>query len=292
VITYRAEPVFEANNALGEGPVWDGQNKQLVWVNIDGRELWRYRPDAGKADRTAFDRKIGAAVPARDGSWILAMEDGFYRLIPATGETELIAHTDEPNPANRLNDGKVDRSGRFWAGTISAKWEKDGSLYLLEEGGRLTRKLTGVVCSNGIAWNEDDSVMYYIDTGERAVFAFDYRAGDGTIANRRVLIDFAGEEDSPDGMTIDAEGMLWIAHWGGWQVTHWDPRTGRKLASVSVPAKNVTSCAFGGENLDELYITSARNGNDERELAEQPLAGALFRVKTDTRGLPVNLAAI
>jgi sugar lactone lactonase YvrE len=292
VKTYRAEPVFEASNALGEGPVWDGENRQVVWVDIDGKELWRYRPETGMADRTAFDKKIGAAVPARDGSWVLAMQDGFYRLNPATGETALIAATDEPNPANRLNDGKVDRSGRFWAGTISAKWEKDGSLYLLEEGGRLTRKLTGIVCSNGLAWNEDDSVMYYIDTGDGAVFAFDYRAGDGTIANRRVLIDFAGEEGNPDGMTIDAEGMLWIAHWGGWQVTRWDPRTGRKLASVSVPAKNVTSCTFGGENLDELYITSARNGNDESELAEQPLAGALFRIKTDTRGLPVHMAAI
>lgn len=290
--TYRAEPVFEASNALGEGPVWDGENRQVVWVDIDGKELWRYRPETGMADRTAFDKKIGAAVPARDGSWVLAMQDGFYRLNPASGETALIAATDEPNPANRLNDGKVDGSGRFWAGTISAKWEKDGSLYLLEEGGRLTRKLTGIVCSNGLAWNEDDSVMYYIDTGDGAVFAFDYRAGDGTIANRRVLIDFAGEEGNPDGMTIDAEGMLWIAHWGGWQVTRWDPRTGRKLASVSVPAKNVTSCTFGGENLDELYITSARNGNDESELAEQPLAGALFRIKTDTRGLPVHMAAI
>lgn len=290
--TYRAEPAIEANNALGEGPVWDGRVRELTWVDIDGRTLLRYRPADGAVSRTGFDKKIGAAVPAVDGSWLLAMEDGFYRLDPATGQTALVAATEEPNPHNRLNDGKCDRSGRFWAGTMSAKWKKDGSLYMLGEGGALTRKWSGIVCSNGLAWNEDDTVMYYIDTGDRAVYAFDYRAEDGAIANRRVLIDFSGEEGSPDGMTIDAEGMLWIAHWGGWQVTRWDPRTGRKLASVAVPAKNVTSCTFGGEGLDELYITSARNGNDDGELAEQPLAGALFRVKTDTAGLPVNLARV
>lgn len=292
VKTFQAEPVFEGKNALGEGPVWDARRRELAWVDIDGRALWRYRPVDGTARRTAFAKKIGAAVPARDGDWILALEDGFYRWQEAGGQPVPVAPVDEPDPANRLNDGKCDRNGRFWAGTMSATWQKNGSLYMLEAGGKLTRKLAGVTCSNGLAWNEEDTVLYYIDTGERAVFAFDYRPADGAIANRRVLIDFAAEEGSPDGMTIDAEGMLWIAHWGGWRVTRWDPRTGRKLATVSVPAKNVTSCAFGGDGLDDLYITSARNGNDERELADQPLAGALFRVKVGTAGLPPHLADI
>lgn len=289
---FEAEPVVEWKNALGEGPVWDVQNRQLFWVNIDGKELQWYRPSDGAADRISFNKKIGAAVPAKDGSWILALEDGFYRWEPESGNLTLIAPTDEPNPANRLNDGKCDGKGRFWAGTMSAKWTKDGSLYLLEQGGKLTRKWDGIICSNGLAWNADDTVMYYIDTGDRAVYAFDYDAESGAIANRRVLIDFAGEEGNPDGMTIDADGKLWIAHWGGWQVSCWDPATGRKLATVAVPAKNVTSCAFGGEYLDELYITSARNGNTEQELAEQPLAGALFRVKTGAKGLPPTLANI
>lgn len=289
---YDAEPVAAENCALGEGPVWDGASGTLVWVDIEGRTLLQYLPAEGRVTRTALPQKIGAAVPARDGSWIAALEDGFYRLDPATGETSLVAATDEPNPANRLNDGKCDRDGRFWAGTMSAKWQKDGSLYVLEEGGKLTRKLTGIICSNGLAWNGDNNTMYYIDTGERAVYAFDYRAADGTIANQRVLLDFAGEEGNPDGMTIDADGKLWIAHWGGWQVTRWDPVTGNKLATVSVPVKNVTSCTFGGEQLDELYITTARIGNDERELAKQPLAGALFRVQTDTKGLPVHPARL
>jgi len=289
----KAEPVFEGKNELGEGPVWDAGNRELVWVDIDGRTLWRWRPGDGRAGASALDKKIGAAVPAKDGSWILAMEDGFYRL-EAGGRTILLAAVDEPDPENRLNDGKCDRSGRFWAGTMSAGGRKDGSLYVLEKGGTLAKKLTGVICSNGLAWNEEDTVMYYIDSGERKVFAFDYRPEDGAIASRRTLIDFAaeGERGIPDGMTIDAEGMLWIAHWGGWQVSRWDPRTGRKLLSVSVPAKNVTSCTFGGDRLDELYITTARIGNDERELAGQPLAGALFCVRTDTAGLPACLADI
>jgi len=292
--TYRAEPAFEAKNELGEGPVWDAGNRQLVWVDIEGRALWRWQPGEDRAERTAFAKKIGAAVPARDGGWILAMEDGFRRLdrLDEGGQATLLAALDEPDPNNRLNDGKCDRRGRFWAGTMSARNEKNGSLYVLEKGGRLTKKLTGIICSNGLAWNADDTVLYYIDSGERKVFAFDYRAEDGAIANRRVLIDFAaaGEEGLPDGMTIDAEGMLWIAHWGGWQVSRWDPGTGRKLATVSVPVKNVTSCTFGGERLDVLYITTARIGNDERELAGQPLAGALFAVKTDAAGWPANPA--
>lgn len=289
---YEAEPAAAEPCALGEGPVWDGAGRSLVWVDIEGRTLLRYRPAEGAVTRTVLPQKIGAAVPAEDGSWVVALADGFYRLHPATGETVPIAATAEPNPANRLNDGKCDRNGRFWCGTMSANWQKDGSLYVLEAGGKLTRKLTGVICSNGLAWNADNNLMYYIDTGDRAVYAFDYEAETGTIANRRVLLDFVGEEGNPDGMTIDAEGMLWIAHWGGWQVSRWDPATGRKLATVRVPVKNVTSCTFGGDGLDELYITTARIGNEEPELAKQPLAGALFRARVDAAGLPVEPARI
>lgn len=290
--TYQAECVVRAGNRLGEGPVWDERLGELFWVDIEERRLLRYRPRDGRVADHGFERKIGCAVPAEDGTWILGLADGFYRFDPETEETRLIARTDEPDPLNRVNDGKCDPAGRFWAGTMSASWTRNASLYVLESGGRLTRKLSEVVCSNGLAWTADGRTMYYIDSGERVVWAFDFDPETGTIANRRAAIAFpADEPGGPDGMCIDAEGKLWIGHWGGWQAGRWDPVTGRKLASVPIPVENVTSCAFGGEHFDELYITTA-GGGSEANAERQPLAGGLFRVKVDVPGLPAHRARV
>lgn len=285
--------VVQGKNQLGEGPVWDDQLGELFWVDIEGCTLHRYRPSDEKQSRYTFEQKIGSAVPAEDGSWIVSLADGFYRLDLESGRTSLLAHTEDGAKGNRLNDGKCDRSGRFWAGTMSAKWEKDANLYTLEQGGRLTKRLSGVVCSNGLAWNADNTIMYYIDSAERIVYAFDYDEHTGDITNRRPVIVYPDEEKGgPDGMCIDVEGMLWIGHWGGWQVSRWNPQTSEKLLAVDIPVRNVTSCAFGGDQLDELYITTTVIGNDNEELQSQPLAGSLFRFKTDTRGLPVSRAKI
>lgn len=288
----QAECVIRAQNELGEGPVWDDRLGELFWVDINGCKLHRFRPSDGRQSAYSLERKVGSAVPAADGSWILAMADGFYRLDLDSGRTERIVHTDEPDPLNRLNDGKCDRNGRFWAGTMSAKWQKDGSLYTLESGGKLTRRLSGVVCSNGLAWNADNTILYYIDSAKKLVHAFDYDAASGNISNRRTVIAYPEGQGGPDGMTIDSEGMLWIGHWGGWQVSRWNPLTGEKLLAVDIPARNVTSCAFGGKQLDELYVTTARVGNEGEDMTRQPLAGSVFRVRTGVRGLPVCRAEI
>lgn len=288
-----AELVLACSNALGEGPVWDDRLQELFWVDIEGRKLQRYNPASGSKQDYEFDRKIGAAVPATDGSWILAMQDGFYRF-DLQGQPELIVSTPEEDIMNRMNDGKCDRAGRFWAGTISSKNAPDASLFVLEAGGKLEKRFSNVICSNGMAWNGDNTLYYYIDTGQAAVFVFDYDAETGSISNHRTAISFRerGEQGMPDGMCIDEEGMLWISHWGGWQVSRWNPLTGEKLAKIEVPVKNVTSCTFGGNELDELYITTARIGNNEEDLAGQPLAGGVFRAKPGVRGLPVDRARI
>lgn len=291
--TYQAECVAARGNILGEGPVWDERRGELFWVDIEGRKLQRFRPRDGQIIVHDVPGKIGCAVPAEDGSWLLGLADGFYRFDPdaADGGVTRIARTDEPNDGNRLNDGKCDPAGRFWAGTMSAKWQRDGSLYTLEAGGRLTRRLEEVVCSNGLAWSADRKTLYYIDSAEPIVYAFDYDESSGSITNRRAVIRYPEGQGGPDGMCIDAEGMLWIGHWGGWQVGRWNPHTGEKLATVPIPVRNVTSCAFGGEALDELYITTASTGNEGGDLSDQPLAGGLFRVKTDVKGLPADRAA-
>ncbi|WP_336789893.1 SMP-30/gluconolactonase/LRE family protein [Paenibacillus sp. MMO-177] len=285
---YKAECLLEERNELGEGPVWDERLQELIWVDIEGRKLHRYRPSDGRKLQVQTEKRISAAVPAEDGTWLIALADGFYRLNLETGNMTLIAHTEE-EAANRLNDGKCDPAGRFWAGTMSSWRNRNGHLYVLEDG-KLSKRLGEIGCSNGLAWTADGTVMYYIDTFENYVYAFEYDAASGQIANRRIVIRFPEGEGSPDGMSIDSEGMLWIGHWGGWQIGRWNPLTGEKLATIPIPVQNVTSCAFGGENMDELYITTARIGNDEEQLNKQPLAGAVFRVKLDVKGLPVQRA--
>ncbi|MEX2415008.1 MAG: SMP-30/gluconolactonase/LRE family protein [Paenibacillaceae bacterium] len=291
MITLHAECVIAGKNMLGEGPVWDEKLNELFWVDIDGRKLHRYRPSDGKTAEYSFEQKIGCALPAEDGSWVVALEDGFYRFDLDSGSSLLIVHTQDANLKNRLNDGKCDPTGRIWAGTMSSKWQRDGNLYTLEANDKFTLRLPGVVCSNGLAWNAEATTMYYIDSFERIVHAFDYDAATGNISNQRAAITYPeGEAGGPDGMSIDSEGMLWIGHWGGWQVGRWNPHTGEKLATVKLPVNNVTSCAFGGEHLDELYITTSITGNDGNDMNEQPLAGGLFRVKLDVKGLPVQRA--
>lgn len=293
MITLQAECVIEGKNLLGEGPVWDEKLSELFWVDIEGRKLHRYRPSDGKTAEYSFEQKIGCALPAEDGSWVLALEDGFYRFDLESGSSSLIVHTQDSNPKNRLNDGKCDPTGRVWAGTMSVKWQRDGNLYTLEANDKLTLRLPGVVCSNGLAWNAEATTMYYIDSFERIVHAFDYDAATGNISNQRAVITFSDEEKGgPDGMSIDSEGMLWIGHWGGWQIGRFNPHTGEKLATVKLPVNNVTSCAFGGEHLDELYITTTIAGNDGNDMNDQPLAGGLFRVKLDVKGLPVHRAKL
>jgi sugar lactone lactonase YvrE len=291
MITLQAECVFEGKDVLGEGPVWDEKLGELFWVDIESRKLKRYRSIDGKTSEYSFEQKIGCAVPSDDGSWIIALEDGFYRFDPESGSSTLIVNTPDAVLNNRLNDGKCDPAGRMWAGTMSKKWQRDASLYTLEANHKLTVRLPGVVCSNGLAWNSEATTMYYIDSYERIVYAFDYDAGTGNISNQRAAITFTDEEKGgPDGMSIDSEGNLWIGHWGGWQVSCWNPRTSEKLAIVELPVHNVTSCAFGGEHLDELYITTTITGNDGNDMSKQPLAGGLFRVKLNVKGLPVQRA--
>jgi sugar lactone lactonase YvrE len=165
-----------------------------------------------------------------------------------------------------------------------------GGLYLLEKNRKLRKVLSGVSISNGLGWSPDNKIMYYIDTPTRKVSAFDYHLDSGEIENRRTVVDFLVQQQlgSPDGMAVDAEGMIWVAHWGGSRVTRWDPQSGKLLEMIQIPALQVSSCCFGGKNLDDLYITTARNGLDQKILDSQPLTGALFKVRPGVQGLPTN----
>lgn len=281
--------VSDVRAALGEGPSWNAKQKVLYWVDIHSHCIHIYDPDADSTRTIQLDQPVGAVVPYDDDYCIAALRDGIYRVSLADGSKTLIVNPEEDKPNNRFNDGKCDPAGRFWAGTMSLIGEsKTGSLYMLDNDGTITKKVSDVSISNGLGWSPDRKTMYYIDTPERVVWAYDYDLETGEISNRRTVVTIPDGEGSPDGMCVDAEGMLWVAHWGGWRVSCFHPETGERLREIRVPAERVTSCCFGGDNLDELYITTASIGMSDEEKEKNPEAGGLFRIKLDIKGQPTD----
>ena len=281
--------VWDGKAIIGEGPSWDHREGHLVWIDINGKTVNLFDPQKETNRTILLDLKVGAAVPTQQGGLILAAEQGFYLLDLKTEQLTLLSSPEEDKPLNRFNDGKCDRAGRFWAGTMSRDGKlPTGSLYCVEASGIHRKAVENVTISNGLDWSLDHKTMYYIDSRTRQVVAYDYSLHSGEITNPRTVVTIPDGEGVPDGMTLDAEGMLWVAQWGGWQVSRWDPATGKKIGSIAVPASQTSSCAFGGEDYDELYITTARNGLSEAQLEKEPLAGGLFRIKLGVKGNPTN----
>jgi sugar lactone lactonase YvrE len=290
--TIRAELVLDARARHGEGPVWHPIEHTLDWVDIMAGHLHRYDPRTDRNEVIDVGRPIGAFAPRVSGGYVLAVEHGFAVLEPS-GEVRVVARIATPGPPQRMNDGKCDSAGRFWAGTMAYDLTPGAAaLYRLDPDFKVTTMLNGVTLSNGLDWTVDDRSMYYIDSLAHGIDAFDFDLGAGTISGRRLLIDVPSDrtaqtgETVPDGMTLDAEGYLWVAIHGASEVRRYSPR-GEVECIVRLPVCGVTSCAFGGEELTDLYITSMVVFNDRRE----PLAGALFRCTPKVRGRPARLFA-
>jgi sugar lactone lactonase YvrE len=282
----KLELVIDAKAALGEGPCWDSEKQLLYWVDIMGKKVHVYNPKENTNRTISVDGYPGAVVPRKSGGLVVAMNQGYYALDLETEQLTLLASPENEPKTNRFNDGKCDASGRFWAGTMGmGSSEPAGNLYFLDQDLKITHLLDGIGTSNGIAWSGDNKTMYYIDSPTKQVVAFDFDLSSGGIKNKRVVVNIPEGEGVPDGMTIDSEGMLWVAQWGGYKVSRWNPHTGERLEIISVPVERVTSCTFGGENLDELYITTAGGGSlSEEELEKQPHAGGVFRIKVGVKG--------
>ncbi|WP_036746213.1 SMP-30/gluconolactonase/LRE family protein [Paenibacillus sp. UNC451MF] len=277
---------LKRSTLLGEGAVWDAVASLLYWIDILGHKVFIFNPVTGMNREIDVGQPVGAVVPRASGGLLLAMKDGFFAL-----DTKLELLTPLFNPeshlgANRFNDGKCDPGGRFWAGTMTNDSGPGGALYRLDTDMSVTQVLTGITCSNGITWSPDKKNMYYIDSPTREVWSFDYDEASANISGHRTAVTIPKAEGVPDGMTIDEEGMIWVAHWGGGIVSRWNPHSGDRLDTVHVPVTHVTSCAFGGTNLDTLYITTASVELNESERAKHPLAGSLFQIETKTRGIP------
>jgi sugar lactone lactonase YvrE len=265
--------------ALGEGPCWAPAEGALYWTDIPAHRM--HRLAAGGA-HTSWDagQPVGAIVPRAGGGLALAAKDGFWAMGPGGGELTLLAPVEADVPGNRMNDGACDRAGRFFAGTMAEDESPGaGTLYRLGPDHEATPVLAGVSISNGIGWSLDESRMYYVDSPAGRVDVFDYDAASGAIGNRRVFAAVGGDEVVPDGLAVDADGCVWVALWGGGAIVRYRP-TGRLDRTLEIPAANVTNCAFGGDNLATLYITTAA-GPGAR-------GGALFSCLPGAAGLPAN----
>jgi len=287
------ELLLDARADLGEGPAWDASRGLPYWVDIHTGRLHTYDPSEEIDHWVNVGKSLGCVAPrpvslqTRGTSLVIALNSGFMTFNLPSQRMVFLANPEPHLTGNRFNDGKCDPAGRFLAGTMDdAEKEASGSLYSYSPDGTLKTLLTGVRISNGLTWSPDYQTFYYIDTPTRQVTAFDYDLATGNIANPRPVVNVPPKLGWPDGMTSDSEGMLWVAMWGGAKLTRWNPATGQLLEAIPVPALNVTSCVFGGPDLTDLYITSARKGMSAEQLAKVPLSGGLFRIRTKMRGMP------
>lgn len=285
-----AELVIDARNAVGESPVWHAGEQALYWVDIAGRWLWRWDAASGAARRWQTPEMTGCIAPSSRGGWLCAMETGLFHAQP--GEDDALACTrlatvDHPRPGMRFNDGRCDRQGRLRAGTMSLDMAAGlavGSLYAFDGPGLLRPLVRELIVPNGLAFSPDGRTMYLSDShpNVQAIWAFDYDTATGTPSRRRLFVDMVPLAGRPDGATVDADGCYWICANDAGLVHRFTPR-GELDRSIALPVKKPSMCAFGGANLDTLYVTSIRPAGD---IADQPLAGGLFAIRPGVPGLP------
>lgn len=278
---------YEIPAQLGEGALWNYQTQEFYWIDIVNKQFHIYNP-AKKSNKTyPMPSQIGTVVPQNENTAVVALEDGIYKVNLTDGKLARLSDVEKDNTENRFNDGKCDPNGNLWVGSMHLKQsEPKASLYKIDPTGKATKMLGNITISNGIVWTADQKTMYYIDTPTGNIRAFDYNTDNATISNERVAVKVPESLGYPDGMAIDAEDKIWVGLWNGSAVVRFDPNTGKVIQRIEVPAHNVTACAFGGENLDELYITTARVDMTEEELKKYPLAGSIFRVKPGVKGVP------
>lgn len=271
---------------LGEGSIWDHRRQVLYWIDIENGILFEYDPVAETTQKHFAGKKIGTVVPESVGTVILAMEDGIYRMNLKDDSLEFLCKPETLRRDQRFNDGKCDPAGRLWVGSMGPSLT--AFLYCMDSEKQISERIDSISTSNGITWSLDSTRMYYIDTPTSCVREYSYDVKTGKLGKERIAVSIPKSSGYPDGMTIDTEGMLWIAQWGGYGVYRYDPVSGQLLQKIPVPVKNVTSCAFGGKNLDILFITTVEIGNQSSDLKDQPYAGRLFRVVTGQRGIEAN----
>lgn len=278
------------DDVLGEGPLWHPVEQMLYWVDIESGVISRCDPSLGQQttiDRVPIGQKVGALAFMQPAGFLIAAERGIG-MMPEWGAP--IQWRDEAlskPTGDRFNDGAVDRRGRFWVGAMSS--QPENNLYRFDTDGRIQIMQRGLTISNGIGWSPDNRLMYLSDSGEGVIYVYDFVLKTGDIQNRRIFYRPEPDAGVADGLTVDSEGYIWAGFWDGWRVVRFAP-DGTIDRIYQVPVASVTSCCFGGPDLDTLYITTARVGLTPEQLAQQPQAGHLFMLKPGVTGLPEPLA--
>lgn len=270
---------------LGETPVWSAAEQRLYWIDCPTATIHRFDPASGRDEVLPVEGlsgNLGSIALMADGGLLILCGKRLARLAPGSRTPTPLAAVEVDLDATVPNDGKVDPQGRFWFGTMhSQASEPLGSLYRYA-GGEVTLMDSGFACANGLGWSPDGRTLYFVDMMPGDILAYDFDGATGRISNRRVFVHFDGGEGLPDGLCVDAEGGLWVAHWGGGCVTRWDA-AGRRTHKVAIPAPHVTCPIFGGAELATLFITTSADG----QLGKAPLSGSLFAIEPPVPGLPV-----
>lgn len=277
---------FEIKAQLGEGALWNHKNNTLYWIDIEGKILHVFDPKSTTNEEYVMPSRIGTVVARKNNEALVALENGVFNYNFNTRQTTPFVLMEKELEGKRLNDGKCDPSGRLWVGSMHFDQLKgQADLYSIDSIGTLSTKIENVTISNGIVWTADSKTMYYIDTPSSQIKAYDFDSKTGVISNERVAVNVPESLGYPDGMAIDSDDMVWVGMWNGDAVVKFDPKTGDVLQKIEVPAHNITSCAFGGKDLDTLYITTARLDMTPAELEKYPLAGSLFKVVPGVKGV-------
>jgi sugar lactone lactonase YvrE len=282
-----------ANAIIGEGPSWDPVCNVLYWVDIKRSAVFRFEPALGQTGHWPMSRQTGCVFPTTvDSRVVFADADGVGFLDHSSGQITRIADPEPHLPGNRFNDGKVDRAGRLWVGTMDDQYQKPtGSLYRLDTDLSLHRIDSGLICSNGIGWSPDNRTMYFTDSMIRTIWSYEFDLDTGEVGERRIFARLADSDGVPDGLTVDAEGFVWSAIWDGWRLIRYAP-DGSIDKEIRMPVQRPTSCMFGGPAFRTLYVTSACADLSGESLRKGPLAGALFALEVSVAGLPETPFAV
>ncbi|MEO6498265.1 MAG: SMP-30/gluconolactonase/LRE family protein [Mucilaginibacter sp.] len=272
----KVETLYPSHCMLGESPVWHRRRGSYFWVDIEEGIL--YELNAAKdLQMWKLKTKVSLIIEQEDDTLLLAVQGGVVRFNPADGSTTELVGLDKDYPANRCNDGACDADGRLYIGTMNVNCEKDaGNLYRIDKDFTVTKVINDLTIPNGIVWSHDQARMYFIETMSRTVKSYLFNRKTGEIYYEKIAVTIPEDMGYPDGMAIDTEGMLWVALYGGYGVSRWNPETGMLLEKISLPVPHVTNCTFGGDNLDELVVTSAKENLNEEQLAQYPQSGDVF----------------
>ncbi|HEU0200697.1 MAG TPA: SMP-30/gluconolactonase/LRE family protein [Burkholderiaceae bacterium] len=282
------ECVIDGKNTIGESPVWSTREEALYWVDIPAAKLFRFHPEAGTQRAWQLPAAIGSIGLREAGGFVLALRSGFHLFDPDTGELTFLCHPEADIATNRLNDGKVSPEGRFWAGTMDDRPQREprGHLYRLDADHRCTRMASGITVSNGLAWSPDGRFMYHSDSRAAAIYRHTYDTESGAIGPREVWVRMQPEWGRPDGAATDAEGCYWSCGISAARLNRFSPE-GKLIEHVPLPVTHPTMPCFAGPELKTLYITSLRENLTDEDLARTPQAGGLFRIQLDVGGVPI-----